>query len=132
MPFDTKACSAGYTFEQPVQATFGELDHLIARRADQVMAVCGLRQSVAMTAVVPVHPAHDACFDQDVQRAIHRDQPQVRVTATRALMDFRRRKRLVHPRDHIEHGAAWSRELVSPRVERLMALIGVETRGYSS
>ena len=62
MPFDAKTCFASHAFEQPVQVTLGELDYLVARRADQVMTVRGLRRSVTVTAVIQVHPAHDAHF----------------------------------------------------------------------
>jgi len=130
MPFDAKTCFASHTFEQPVQVTLGELDYLVARRADQVMTVRGLRRSVTVTTVIQVHPAHDANFYQDVQCAIHRDQPQARVTASRALVNFRRGKRLVHSGDYFKHGAARGGEFVSSRIERLIELIRVETHGY--
>jgi hypothetical protein len=68
MLFDAKTCFASHTFEQPVQVTFGELNYLVARRADHVMTVRGLRRSVTVTAVIQVHPAQHANFYQDVQR----------------------------------------------------------------
>jgi hypothetical protein len=66
MSFHTKSRFASHAFEQSVQVTFGELDYLVARRADQVMTVRGLRRSVTMAAVVQVHPAQRACLDQNL------------------------------------------------------------------
>ena len=127
MSLDAITRFARNALEQVVQVTAVELDNLITPAADQVMAVRRLCQSIAMAAVVHVNPAQHAGLHQNVQRAIHRDQAKPRITLVRSLVNLRRRERLMHRGDHVEHRAARGRQLVSMRVDRLADLFSLET-----
>jgi hypothetical protein len=58
MTLDTKTCSARYALEYLLKATLIEFDHLIAGGTNQVMAMCGLRQCIAVAVIFQMDAPH--------------------------------------------------------------------------
>lgn len=113
MQIDFIARLALQSSNQRFEVAVFKLLRFAADRTNQMMRVFLRARRVTVTAVGKVDALHVAEFGEQVERAIHRHQTEVRIFFAREFVNFGGREVMVGGGDNVENGLTRAREFAA-------------------
>jgi hypothetical protein len=110
MHVDFKSDSDLQRFDQRFQIAIGKFFRASAHRANQVMPVRSRNRRVTVTLFRQVNALNVTQFHQQIERAIHRRQTEMRIFDFGLAIDLGGRQVPIGARQSIKHGLARSRQ----------------------